>query len=440
MMILDQVLAQREAAGRPIRIGLIGAGFMGRGIILQLGTPLVGMRLSAIASRNVDTACRAWSDTGLDPPVVATNQTELDNSVAANRQVVTSDPMLLCRAAGIDVVIEATGQVESGAHTVLEAFAQRKHVVLMNAELDATIGPILKVRADTAGVCISNADGDEPAIAFRLLRHVQSIGYRPVLAGNVKGFLDRYRTAATQQGFAERTKQNPKMVASYADGTKLNLEACLVANATGFRVGQRGMLGPKCLHVKDIVKHFSPAQLLAQPLVDYALGAEPGSGVFVVGYNDQPSKQHYMRYLKMGDGPLYVFYSPHVLPHLEAPLTAAQLALFGGAAITPRGAPVCEVIATAKRDLKAGEILDGLGGFASYGLIENAEVARAEKMLPMGLSVGCRLLRDVRKDMAIVDADVQRPEGRLCDRLWAEQDGHFQPLASSASSGRSIPS
>ncbi len=226
----------------------------------------------------------------------------------------------------------------------LEAIAARKHLVSMNATLDATLGPILKTKADQAGIIITNADGDEPGIVMNLLRHVQSIGFRPVMAGNLKGFLDRYRTEETQRDFAHRTGQRTKMCAAYADGTKLNLEACLVANATGFQVGRRGMYGPRCEHVNDLVEHLArhnigPEQLLNQPLVDYVLGAKPGAGVFVVGFNDEPAKRPYMEYLKMGPGPLYVFYHPYVFPHLEAPLTAARAVLQGEATITPRAPP-----------------------------------------------------------------------------------------------------
>ncbi len=425
MVILDKALTQREAEGRPIRIGLVGAGFMGRGIALQLATPVAGMRLVAIANRTLDHAQQACHDAGLRNFATADSQRDVDFAIESGRPVVTCDPSLLCHAAEVDVIIEATGHVESSAHTALEAIAGRKHIVLMNAELDATIGPLLKALADEAGVIISNCDGDEPGITLNLLRHVQAIGYRPVMAGNVKSFLDRYRTADTQREFAKRTHQNAKMCAAYADGTKLCLEACLVANATGFKIGTRGMFGPKCEHVKDIINHFAPDKLLEQPLVDFALGAAPGAGVFVIGYNDEPAKQHYMNYLKMGEGPLYVFYSPHVLPHLEAPLTAARVAIFGDAAIAARGAPVCDVVTIAKRDLKAGEMLDGLGGFTCYGLIENAETARSENLLPIGLSANCRLLRDLAKDKAVAYADVDLPPDRLADRLRAQQDHYF---------------
>jgi predicted homoserine dehydrogenase-like protein len=425
MIIVDTLLAQREAQGRPIRVGMIGAGFMGRGIALQMCTPLPGMRLVAIANRHIEGAKRAWMEAGHSDCIAVSDQKEMDGAVASGRPAMTTDPTLVCRAEKIDVLIEVTGNIEASSHTVLEAIAHRKHMVLMNAELDATIGPILKVRADEAGVILTNCDGDEPGITMNLLRFVKSIGYRPVMAGNIKGFLDHYRTPDTQRDFAEKTGQNRVMVASYADGTKLCFEACLVANATGFRVGRRGMLGPKCAHVKDIVQHFTAEALLKQPLVDFALGAEPGSGVFVVGYNEEPKKQHYMSYLKMGAGPLYVFYAPYVLPHLEAPLSAARAVLFGDAAIAPLGAPVCDVVTIAKRDLNAGDALDGMGGFACYGLIENADTARQQNLLPMGLSEGCRLKRDIKRDEAISYGDVVRPEGRLADRLRAEQDEYF---------------
>jgi predicted homoserine dehydrogenase-like protein len=444
MILVDKALQQREAENRPIRIGVIGAGFMGRGIVQQLRTPLTGMRLAAVVNRHIETAARAYAEAGANDTTVCNTQAEMDAAIAADRPAITNNPLLISRAAGVDAIIECTGHVESSLKTVLAAIEAHKHVVLMNAELDATLGPLLQVRAAEAGVVLSNCDGDEPGIILNLLRFVQSIGYRPVMAGNLKGFLDRYRTAETQQAFAKKTGQNAKMCAAYADGTKLCLEACLVANATGFKVGQRGMLGPKCEHVNDVIKHFTPEQLLAQPLVDYVQGAQPGAGVFVVGYNDEPAKQHYMRYLKMGDGPLYVFYNPHVLPHLEAPLTAARAVLFGDAAIAPRGAPVCDVVAIAKRDLKAGETLDGLGGNLCYGLIENIETSRAENLLPIGLANECKLMRDLPKDFPISYRDIELPVGRLSDELRREQEQYFfgstatrnQPQASAAQQPR----
>ena len=143
---------------------------------------------------------------------------------------------------------------------------------------------------------------------MNLYRWVDTIGYKPVLAGNIKGLQDHYRTPETQKGFADAVKQKPKMITSFADGTKISMEMAVVANATGFRVGKRGMYGPECKHVTEAVNLFPMDQLMNGGIVDYVLGAEPGPGVFVLGYNDNPIKQQYAQYLKMGDGPLYVFY------------------------------------------------------------------------------------------------------------------------------------
>lgn len=177
----------------------------------------------------------------------------------------------------------------------------------------------------------------------------------------------------------------------------------------------------------------SADQLLDVGLVDYILGAEPGPGVFVLGYNEDPIRQGYMEYFKMGSGPFYVFYVPYHLPHLEVPLTAARAVLFQDAAVAPLDGPVCDVITVAKRDLKAGEVLDGIGGFTCYGMIENSEICHAENLLPMGLSEDCRLKTDITKDRPITYKDIDLPLDRLCDKLRAKQDVFFASIASGPS-------
>jgi predicted homoserine dehydrogenase-like protein len=279
---------------------------------------------------------------------------------------------------------------------------------------------------------ITNADGDQPGVIMNLYRFVRAIGFEPVLAGNIKGLQDPYRTPETQRGFAEKYHQKPRMVTSFADGTKISMEMAVVANATGHRVGRRGMYGPRCDHVKDALTLFPMDQLLQGGLVDYILGAEPSPGVFVLGYNEHPIPRRYMTYHKMGDGPLYAFYTPYHLCNFEVPITAARAALFHDAAIAPRGAPVCEVLTCAKRDLRAGEVLDGIGGFAAYGVLENADCFRAGEYLPMGLAQGCQLTRDVVRDEPIKYSDVEIPVGRLTDRLRREQDDAFRPVLAGA--------
>jgi predicted homoserine dehydrogenase-like protein len=425
MIIVDKALEKRHLEGNPVRVAMVGAGYMGRGIALQIIAATPGMELVAISNRTLSEADRAYRQAGIDSIKAVESVAQLEAAIAQGQYTITDDAMLLCQAEGIDAVIEVTGTIEFGAHVALNAIEHRKHVILMNAELDATLGPILKVYADRAGIRITDSDGDQPGVIMNLYRFVKAIGCKPVLAGNIKGLHDPYRTPETQRGYAAKYHQKPRMVTSFADGTKISMEMAVVANGTGLRAGKRGMYGPHCAHVKDALRLFPVEQLLNGGLVDYIVGAEPASGVFVLGYNDHPIQQRYMKYYKMGDGPLYVFYTPYHLCHLEVPLTVARAVLFQDAALTPLGGPVCDVITAAKRDLRTGEVLDGIGGFTCYGLLENSRVCSAENLLPMGLSEGCRLKRDIPRDHVITYADVELPEGRLCDRLWAEQNAYF---------------
>jgi len=426
MIIVDTALQKREAQGKPVKVAMTGAGYMGRGIALQIERYVTGMQLVAISNRTISQAKRAYKEADIDAVNEIGTVAQLEDSIRAGEYAITDDPALLCKAEGIEAIIEATGDVEYSAPIAMKAIENKKLLILMNAELDATVGPILKVYADRAGVIVSNADGDQPGVMMNLFRFVESIGYRPVVAGNIKGLQDHYRTPETQKGFAEQHHITPMMATSFADGTKISMENAVVANATGFKVGKRGMYGPECAHVKEAVDLFPAEQMLEYGLVDYVLGAEPGPGVFIIGHNDHPIRQGYMRYFKMGEGPFYVFYVPYHLPHLEVPLTAARAVLFSDAAVTPLSGPVCDVVTLAKRNLKKGEMLDGIGGFTCYGMIDNYMVSIEDKLLPMGLSEGCRLIKDISKDTAIRYSDVEFMEDRLSFKLRTEQDEYFK--------------
>jgi predicted homoserine dehydrogenase-like protein len=425
MMVMDAALERREQEGRPIRVGLVGAGYMGSAIALQLAGGRAGLRLGAIASRTLAHAERAYRDAGVAAVTRPLSSADFERALAAGTPVVTDDAALLAAASGIEVLIEATGDVEFGARVALDAIAHGKHVILVNAELDGTVGPILRVEAERRGVVLTGTDGDEPGVAMNLVRLVRTLGLRPVGAGNLKGFLDHYRTPASQREFAARHGLNPCLATAAADGTKLAIEATNLANATGFHVGRRGMYGPRCAHVRDAACQYPLEQLLDGGLVDYLLGAEPHTGAFVLAYEDHPVKRQHLGYLKMGDGPVYVFSTPYHLPHLQVIPTVARAVLFHDATVAPRGEPVCDVLTVAKRDSKIGDVLDGIGGFACYGVIDNADVVARERLLPIGVAHGCRLTRAVRRDEPITYDDVELPEGRLVDRLRSVQAAHF---------------
>jgi predicted homoserine dehydrogenase-like protein len=429
MIIVDKALQQRHTAGNPIRVGMIGAGFMGRGIALQMCNYVYGMKLAAIANRHLDGARRAYAEAGIDETRTVETLGEMEDAVRRGDYAVTEDALLLCEADGIDAVIEVTGAIEFGAEVVLKAIRHGKHVVMMNAELDGTIGPILKVYAEKAGVVLTNADGDQPGVIMNLYRFVKGIGVRPVLCGNIKGLQDPYRNPTTQEGFARKWGQKPHMVTSFADGTKISFEQAIVANATGMQVAKRGMYGPTVppgTHIKEAVNWYPLEALTEGPgIVDYVVGAEPGPGVFVLGTHDHPTQKHYLNLYKLGEGPLYCFYTPYHLCHFEVHNTVARAVLFKDAAIAPLNAPLVDVVTTAKIDLKAGQVLDGMGYYMTYGQCENSEMVYDDKLLPMGLAEGCRLKRDIPRDYVLTYDDIEVPEGRLCDKLRAEQNEHF---------------
>ncbi|OGY22464.1 MAG: NAD(P)-dependent oxidoreductase [Candidatus Chisholmbacteria bacterium RIFCSPLOWO2_01_FULL_49_14] len=426
MIILDTKLQELEKHGKPIRVGLVGTGFAGRGFALQLLSGIPGMRLAAVSNRTASYAKEAFTDAGIEDVVEAKSADELDQAIREQKHIYTTDAKPLCESKLIDVVVEATGEVEFGAQVVMAAIKNGKHVVLINAELDTTLGPILKYHADQAGVVYTQADGDQPAKLMNLYREVKLLGFKPVLCGNIKSLIDPYRTPETQKAFADAHWQRPKMITSFADGTKISFEMATVANATGFRVGKRGMYGPACKRVEEAPTLFSLEELLQHGLVDYILGAEPSFGVFVLGYSDQPIKQRYMKVYKMGDGPLYTFYTPYHLSPLEAPRSVARAVLYKDPALTPLSGPVCDVITIAKKDLKKGEKLDGIGGFTCYGTIENSDVVAKEKILPMGLSECCVVKKDITKDSPISYDDVTLPSNRIADKLREEQNEKFK--------------
>lgn len=427
MIIVDRALAERAASGRPVQVGMVGAGAMGRGIARQIFRAFPGLRLAAVANRTLANAERAFREAGQRDFEPASSISEVESAIRAGRYVVTDDPLLLCLAPSIEVVVEVTGTVEHAAQVVEAAITNGKHVVLMNAELDGTVGPILKVHADRAGVILSACDGDQPGVEANLYRFVKGIGLRPLVCGNIKGLHDPYRTPTTQEEYARTWGLGVRMVTSFADGTKVSYEQAIVANGTGMRAPKRGLYAWEHRgHVDELTSMYDLDELTRLGgIVDYVIGAQPAPGVFVIGTHDDPLERHYLKLYKRGDGPLYSFYTPQHLCHFEVPTSVARVALLHDPVLTPLGGPVVEVVATAKRDLAAGEVLDGIGGYTAYGLCENADVVSADELLPMGIADGCRVVRAIPRDTVLRYSDVELPPGRFVDALRAEQAARF---------------
>jgi predicted homoserine dehydrogenase-like protein len=277
-------------------------------------------------------------------------------------------------------------------------------------------------------VILSACDGDEPGLQINLYRWVKGLGLTPRVIGNVKGLQDPYRNPTTQKGFAEKWGQNPAMVTSFADGSKISFEQAIVANATGFLVRSRGM--SRGVEYKDDVMKIGKIYDIDEVrrlggIVDYVVGI-PLTKLYVLAEHPDPKQQHYLNLDKMGDGPLYSFFTPYHLVHFDVPNAIARVALFRDSVAKPLAGPVVEVCGVAKRDLKAGETLDDYGMYMTYGEAVNADEMCRNQYIPEGLVEGCVLTRDVPKDSVITYRDVILPPDRLGDELRAEQYRHFR--------------
>jgi len=428
VILVDTALEAREAEDNPIRVGLIGAGFMAQGLCNQITNSVRGMRVAAIYGRRADRAVEILRYSGFADAEAVSSADEFGAALRQRRPVATDDPFLLTQSDEVDVLVELTGSVEFGAQVAMDAFAHQKAVILMNAELDATIGPILQVHARRLGGVLSATEGDEPGIQINLVRWVRGLGLTPRVIGNVKGLQDPYRNPTTQQAFAEQWGQNPAMVTSFADGSKISFEQTIVANATGFKVLNRGMS-------RGVAFNGSPLELPGLydldavrelgGIVDYTVGP-PNVKVFVLAEHDDPKQRHYLELYKLGPGPLYPFWVPYHLPHFESPNAIARVVLFSDNIAPPLEGPSVEVCAVAKRDIAVDEVLDDYGMYMTYGEAVNVDEMSEGRYLPEGLVEGCRVRRPVAKDTVLTYDDVELPPGRTADALRAEQYRHFR--------------
>ncbi|MBX6764430.1 MAG: NAD(P)-dependent oxidoreductase [Rubrobacteraceae bacterium] len=392
-MSLRRRLEELQREGKPIRVGLIGAGQMGRGFIAQV-TCIPGMEVVACADMFPERAISALREAGLAP-------TEGVGGLPG-RPAVTDDAVMVARSEGIDVVVEATGVPEVGARVAYEAIQSSKHTVMLNAEADVTVGTILARMAKSAGVVYTGSAGDEPGAIMELFEFASTLGFEVVVAG--KGKNNPLDVSATPDSVAEEAhskRMNPHMLASFVDGTKTMVEMAALANATGFVPDVPGMHGPEETdpnRLSDIFSLKEEGGLLSHyGVVDYVRGVAPG--VFVVVRSQEGAVRETMHYVGRGEGPNHVLYRPYHLTSLETPLSVARAAIYGEPTIVSLPEPSAEVVAIAKRDIPAGEKLCSIGGEDYYGRLYAA--GEATSMLPIGLAAGARTIRSIPRGQAI---------------------------------------
>jgi len=414
--------AREQELGRPVRIGLAGAGQMGMGFVAQVQR-IPGMQTAAIADVLPGRPKQAFAQAGVNGVVEGDDPDQLAQAVADGRPVGVADARLLVDLP-VDVIVDATGVPDVGALISYAALTGGKDVATLNAEADVTIGLLLSRVAHASGQVYAVCKGDEPVEVKELFDYVNDIGFEVVCAGKGKNNpLRPHDTPDSVASEAAAKHMNPKMLASFVDGTKTMIECACMANGTGLELSRRGMYGPDTT-VPELANVFRPEAdggVLDRPgVVDYATGPV-APGVFVVGRTDHPTVVEEMAYLSMGPGPYYAFYRPYHLASLEAPLTVARAALDRVSTLEPV-AWKAEVVATAKRDLRPGDRIDGIGGSTVYGMADSAEAVASGVLLPLGLAARATVVRDVAIDQPLTYEDVELDEGSTILQLRRLQD------------------
>jgi predicted homoserine dehydrogenase-like protein len=418
-------LKAREAElGRPVRVALVGAGQMGTGFAAQL-LRMPGVALSAVLDIDLGRARQALEQTGSTVSAAAT----LDEQVRAVEagESVAFGSLDALEALPVDVVVEATGVPDVGARVALKSLLAGKHVATLNVESDVTVGRLLASIAASSGQVYSICRGDEPVETKILVDYARDLSFEVVCAG--KGKNNPLDITATPESLAERAADkgmNPKMLCSFVDGSKAMIEMASLANTTGLKVSTRGMHGPAS-SVATLAQTFALKEdggILDRPgVVDYCTG-DVAPGVFVIVRTDDPYINHEMTYLQMGDGPYYALYRPYHLASIEAPLTVCEMVLDGTASLVTEHW-TAEVGAAAKRDLKAGERVDGVGGSMVRGNIDDADDFKAGGFAPLGVLAGATLVRDVRAGEMLTYDDVRLDDSSTIVALRRLQDSLF---------------
>jgi len=420
-------LEERAKAGKPIRIGLIGAGEMGTDIVARV-SQMRGIEVGAISELRPEAALNAveiaYNEPGhakaADGPVV------MAQAIEAGRIAITEDANHIIESDLIDVVVDATGVPAVGAEIGLRAMEHGKHLVMMNVEADVTIGAYLKSEADRLGVTYSLGAGDEPSACMELIEFVSAMGHVVVAAG--KGKNNPLNIDAVPDDYAEeaeRRNMNVRMLVEFVDGSKTMVEMAAIANATGLVPDKPGMHGPAAT-LGELNKTLIPRKdggvLSHAGVVDYSIGKGVAPGVFVIAEMSHPRIRERMEDLKMGEGPYFTFHRPYHLTSLEVPLTCARVVLYGKPDMVPLAKPVAEVCAVAKKDLEPGETLGAIGEYCYRAWIMRAEEAKAAKAIPCGLLQGGKVLKPIRKGELLTYDNASPPPGSRIAELRARQD------------------
>jgi predicted homoserine dehydrogenase-like protein len=326
----------------------------------------------------------------------------------ADRAIIAvSDDLDLIKTFDNQIVMEMTGTVDYGTEIALKTAEASKHLITMNPELQATVGSQLKNIFDQKNLVITDVIGDQPGSLARLIASSRLKGFKTLMAGNMKRYLDVHATQKKMKPWAEDKGLAVRQTVSFTDGTKQAIEMTLVANYFGMGLFQSGMKGPAVSNFDEVLKSFDWDAVPPEGVVDYMIGRSLFPGVFIVAEHIDPHQQKYLRYLNLGEGPRYVLFDSYHLCHLEVNETVANVALHNVPTINNSNNPVATTIALSKFDLAKGTVLDGIGGDTIYGSIR--KLALNSTYLPVGISAGAKLKHDIPQDTPIRLEDVELP-------------------------------
>lgn len=417
-------LAQREQErGRPVRVGVVGAGQMGSGLIAQIHRA-VGMDVVAVADIAVERAESALRAAGRGDIVAETDLGRAAQLIEEGKAVALDDGLQL-PTLPVDIVLEVSGIPDVAAQVAWAALAAQKDVALMTVEADVTVGLLLSSIANAGNAVYTVCRGDEPVECVKLVEYVEDLGLEVVVAG--KGKNNPMRPTDVPEDVTEEAQakgMNPKMLTSFTDGTKTQIEMAALANATGYRIETTGMHGVAC-DLAELTSTLVPASaggILASdgPVVEYVTG-DVAPGVFVIAKSVHDVVTHELEYLKLGTGPYFAIYRPFHLASIEAPLSIGEAVLDRHPSFQSTHW-TAEVVATAKSDLAAGTVLEGIGGHHVHGTAHDAAEARDGRLLPIGIAAGCRLVRDVAAGASLTYDDVEVDETRPLVAMRRLQD------------------
>ncbi|KPJ62023.1 MAG: hypothetical protein AMS15_05240 [Planctomycetes bacterium DG_23] len=428
-MELYEHLKKRQAKRNPIRVGLVGCGQMGSGLV-HITNQMAGMDTVAISDIDPNRVLTTLKEMAVPASEICITDRldEAEDALNAGKFLVTEDALLLAKLESLDAVVEATGLAEIGSLVAWNCIQHNKHIIMLNVETDVTVGPLLHHLANEKGCVYTVASGDEPGVCKMLYNFARTLGFEVVCVGKGKNNpIDFDATPESCREEAESKGMNPKMLSAFKDGSKTMVEMAAVSNATGFVPDIPGMHGLR-VDVPDLNKVLVPQEdggvLKHRGCVDYSTG-KVAPGVFAIITTPDPHIRTDMQFLAMGPGPYYTLYRPFHLCNVETPISIAEAVINHKSTILSRRM-VSEVVTIAKRNLKAGEKVGEIGSADILGRIYIYQEARAFKAIPLGIAPDGKAVKDIAKGEMLTEENFTPHSSKFVYKLRQMQDAQLK--------------